>query len=60
MNVYCNENEFVALVKSIPTAASKIETFVMKAHPYKTPCIMRWNVQVNDAYGEWVMSCVEG
>ncbi len=58
MNAYCNENEYVAWVKTMPAAEANIESMVKKIHPYETPCIMRWRVAVNEEYGKWVESSV--
>ena len=49
-----NENEFVALVKTTPNNWAKIKTKVTEIHPYDVPCIMKINVEANDAYEDWI------
>ena len=34
------------------TELLKIE--IEKVHPYETPCIMKFNVEANEAYEEWI------
>ncbi len=49
-----NENEFVLVLKTIPFLKDALQDFLSKNHPYEVPCIINWNVEVNDAYGKWM------
>lgn len=48
------EGEWIAVFKSRPELESQFESALTALHPYETPCVVRWNVRVNDAYGNWV------
>lgn len=54
-----HENEFVALVKTIPENWEKLKAKVSEIHPYDVPCIMKMNVEANDAYEDWIRGEVE-
>ncbi len=49
-----NENEYVALVKTIPEHWEKLKTKVTEIHPYQVPCIMKIEVEANDEYEAWI------
>ena len=53
-NAMQQENEFVIILKTIPALADQLRSFVAVRHPYEIPCIIDWQVNVNDAYGKWI------
>lgn len=52
------ENEFVLLLKTLPALNSALQTFIENHHSYKVPCIMHWESEVNNTYGEWISSTI--
>ena len=54
-----NEGENVLLLKTIPSLTFKLRDFFSEHHPYEVPCIMNWNVEVNEEYGKWIRKNVE-
>ena len=48
------ENEFVLILKTVPQLVHRLNVFVSEHHPYEVPCIMNWEVEVNEAYGKWI------
>jgi len=56
-----HENEWVSVVKTRLDLEAKLEAAVQKIHPYKTPCILRFEARANEAYEDWIVSeTVEG
>lgn len=53
-NAVCNENEWVALLKTRTVLEEQVEIALQKAHPYEIPCIIRWEARVNAAYETWI------
>jgi periplasmic divalent cation tolerance protein len=53
-NQLSEENEFVLVLKTIPQLSMDLKEFISENHPYEVPCIMNWEVEVNEAYGKWV------
>ena len=53
-----HEGEFVLMLKTIPFLEKMVREFFSEHHPYDVPCIMSWEVDVNDSYGEWIMKNV--
>lgn len=51
-----NENEWVSLVKTRSELWEMAEARISGLHPYKTPCIMRQEVQANAAYESWIQA----
>ena len=49
-----NEDEWVSIVKTIPKMWGIIQTEVDSVHPYDTPCIMKIEVEANEAYEQWI------
>jgi periplasmic divalent cation tolerance protein len=49
------ENEFVLILKSIPSLSDSLRSFIEGNHPYDVPCILSWSGVVNDTYGKWMM-----
>ena len=45
-----NSNEIVSLVKTKKANWKKVEMEIKKIHPYKTPCVMKFEVKANKGY----------
>lgn len=54
----CKEDEWTAIFKTSPEKESETEAYILKHHPYQTPCIMRWQVNANESYEQWIRACV--
>ena len=53
------EEEFVLVLKTMPTHSVPLRQFLEEHHPYDIPCILSWNAAVNDAYGKWMVEELE-
>ncbi len=49
-----NTNEIVSLLKAKKENWNKIKTEVKNMHPYEVPCIMKFNVEANKEYEDWI------
>lgn len=49
-----NDNEIVILAKTTGKKFEKIKKEVEKIHSYDIPCILKFNVEANRKYHEWV------
>ncbi|MGB4850641.1 MAG: divalent-cation tolerance protein CutA [Saprospiraceae bacterium] len=49
-----NENEFVLILKTIPSLKNQLTSFITSHHSYEVPCILNWIVEVNESYGLWI------
>ncbi len=47
-------HEVVSLVKTRSENWETVRSEVEKIHPYDVPCIMRFDVEANDAYESWI------
>ncbi len=54
-----SENEWVGIVKTIPENWEALKSEVENIHPYEVPCIMKFEVEANDAYENWIRDSVE-
>lgn len=54
------ESEWVSILKTIPEHWLAIQQRIAELHPYEVPCIMRIDVQANEAYEEWIRESVSG
>ena len=52
------ESEWVALVKTIPENWPGLKESILKLHPYEVPCIMKTEVEANEAYEDWIKKSV--
>lgn len=48
--------EIVTLVKTKKENWTKVKKAVEAIHPYETPCIMKLEVEANEAYADWIQS----
>lgn len=53
---FCEEGEHVAIMKTSIDLEYEVESAIVAHHEYDVPCIARWIINVNDAYGDWVKS----
>ena len=53
-----HEKEYVLLLKTLPSHKESLEEWIIHAHAYEVPCIISWEVHVNDAYGSWIKECL--
>ena len=49
-----NSKEVVSIVKTRKKNWGKVKKEVVKIHPYKIPCIMKFEVRANDDYESWI------
>lgn len=49
-----NAKEVVSIVKTTKTNWVKVKKAVLAVHPYETPCIMKFEVESNKAYADWI------
>lgn len=48
------EGEWVVLFKTLRVQEAALEAALEALHPYEVPCLMRAEVGVNAAYGQWL------
>ncbi len=48
------EGEWVSIVKTTSENWEKVKSEVEKIHPYDVPCIMKIEVEANEAYERWI------
>jgi len=51
-----HDHEFVLILKTLPELMDEVKVLMEQHHSYKTPCIMHWETEVNEAYGKWMLS----
>ena len=49
-----HSGEYVLLLKTILSRKTELLSFIEENHPYELPCILNWEVEVNDEYGKWI------
>ncbi|MFZ2187817.1 MAG: divalent-cation tolerance protein CutA [Candidatus Moraniibacteriota bacterium] len=49
-----NSKEIVSLVKTKKENWTKVKKIVLAIHPYETPCIMKFEVESNKSYADWI------
>lgn len=54
-----NEAEWVAIVKTTLKKWPAVKETVEKVHPYEVPCIMKIEVEANQAYEDWIAEEVD-
>jgi len=48
------DHEFVLILKTFPALNVDLQALIEQHHSYKIPCILHWEGEVNDAYGNWM------
>lgn len=51
-----NQEEIVSLLKTRKENFEMVRDEVLKIHPYKVPCIIRLEGEVNESYGNWILN----
>ena len=46
--------EVVTLLKTRSSLWPKVKQRILDLHPYDVPCIMRWDVEANASYEDWI------
>lgn len=54
-----SENEYVAILKTIPENWEALQAKIEEIHPYEVPCIMKIDASANQTYEDWIRSSVE-
>ncbi len=49
-----SDKEWVSIVKTRTALWSKVIQAVESVHPYDVPCIMKFEVEANTAYEDWI------
>jgi len=49
-----NAKEVVSILKTKRTNWGKVKKAVEARHPYETPCIMKLEVESNEAFADWI------
>jgi len=49
-----HNQEFVLILKTLPSLKSSLRSFLEGRHSYATPCILCWEVEVNEPYKRWM------
>lgn len=47
--------EVVSILKTVPEHFESARDEILKIHPYDTPCILKFNAEVNESYGKWML-----
>ena len=51
---FCQEGEHIAIMKTTVSNEELVSKKIENIHSYDVPCIARWKITVNQAYGDWV------
>ena len=49
-----NDQEWVSIVKTKTELWEQTKTAIESIHPYDVPCIMKMDVEANEAYVKWI------
>jgi len=55
----CQEDEFVAIMKTVPSVQEKVTLHIEEIHPYDVPAIISWRASVNEKYHGWIVSEID-
>jgi len=50
------DDEVSCILKTTAELAASLMEQIERQHPYDLPCVLHWEVNVNQAYKEWVES----
>ena len=53
------EGEWVSIVKTSLDKWDLLKEEVLRIHPYEVPCILKMEVEANEAYYEWIIAQVD-
>jgi len=48
------ENEFIAIMKTLPEKKENLTQRITLLHPYEIPAIIQWQVEANESYYNWI------
>jgi periplasmic divalent cation tolerance protein len=48
------DKEWVAVLKTTPSYWNAVKERIAEEHPYDVPCIIKWEVEANEAYEKWI------
>jgi periplasmic divalent cation tolerance protein len=48
------ENEFIAIMKTLPEKTESLTQRIASLHPYEVPAILHWQVEANEPYYNWI------
>jgi len=54
-----HENEWVSIIKTTNELWDTVKQAIENVHPYEVPCIMKMEVEANDAYEKWIRESVK-
>jgi periplasmic divalent cation tolerance protein len=54
-NEIANEKEIVSLLKTRTENWEILQNTILEIHPYKIPCIMKFEVEANESYCNWIL-----
>jgi len=54
-----HDAEWVSILKTTSDRWNIVQKRVEDLHPYEVPCVMKIEVEANEAYEEWIRSSVE-
>ncbi|MEY3422803.1 MAG: hypothetical protein RIR48_3132 [Bacteroidota bacterium] len=49
-----NDQEWIAVLKTLPELESAVQQIVQSIHTYDTPAIIHWTAKCNQVYYEWM------
>jgi len=52
------DDEFVTILKTTDLLWNKVESRIIALHTYDVPCIIKMEVEANEAYEEWIRESV--
>ena len=52
------DGEWVAIVKTSIENWAKVKQAVEQLHSYEVPCILKFEVEANEAYGNWILESI--
>lgn len=53
-NKITNSKEIATIMKTSKKNWVKVKSAIIKLHPYKTPCILKIEVEANEDYAAWI------
>ncbi len=53
-----SDDEYISIVKTTTAMWQRVKEEVEKIHPYDVPCIMKIEVEANEAYEKWIEESV--
>ena len=51
-------SESILILKTTLELKDALAGFIAANHQYEVPCVMHWEVEVNEDYGKWISECV--